>query len=179
MNVPLERLPEVKTLNKFRAALAYAELGVPILPCHSMDARKRCTCRVRDCRYPGYHPIQTSPWDRATTDPDAIGLWWAEWPSANLATPIGNTLGIAMLDIDNPEGIQSLVKLREQLGPMPKPACVSRSPSGGFHYYYPSLPKGGEWAPGVTALIEHPNWPLYGFYAMLPPSTTFARHEWI
>lgn len=178
MKAPLRRLPEVRQANKKRAALCYASRGLPVFPCHTLDAKGRCTCR-RECKHPGKHPIEMPLCQHATAQRETVEMWWGEWPSANIATPVGNGRGIAVLDIDVPEGLESIKEMCEVHGAMPRPVCASRSPSEGLHYFYESLPVGGVWMPGLTALIEGPEWPHKGYYVLLPPSTTVGRYEWI
>src|SRR5258708_1597587 len=63
------------------AALAYAELGYPVLPCVANQKR----------------PATFNGFKDATTDPEQIEKWWRMWPMANVAI---RTDGLLVLDID-------------------------------------------------------------------------------
>ena len=79
-----------------KAALAYAGRSVPVFPCQP-SAKRPLT--------------RNGHWD-ATTDPQAIGRWWKQWPSANIGVPTGKKSGLVVLDVDpDAGGSKSLAKL--------------------------------------------------------------------
>src|SRR5215472_6590179 len=81
------------------AALRYAGYGWNIFPCH----QKR--------------PLTGHGLLDATTDPEVIRQWWAKWPDANVAVALAD---LVVLDIDGPEGEESLASLIVKYGPLPQ-----------------------------------------------------------
>ena len=87
---------------KLEAALRYAHRGWPVLPVHSVQ-NGRCTCGS-DCEKAGKHPRTQHGINDATTDPDRVGLWWSEWPRANVAIATGHISRLLVLDVDRRHG---------------------------------------------------------------------------
>jgi Bifunctional DNA primase/polymerase, N-terminal len=79
-------------------ALGYAQRGHPIFPIKGR-AKEPLTDH-------GYH--------EATTDPDQIRAWWTRWPRANIGLACGHSADV--LDVDGPEGRDSLAKLLAECG---------------------------------------------------------------
>ncbi len=86
-----------------RAALRYAELGLPVFPCHKE----------------GKTPITEHGLNDASRDPEAIRRWWEQTPQANIGLPTGAASGLFALDVDGPEGEEALARLIEANGPLP------------------------------------------------------------
>lgn len=85
-----------------RAARRYAvELGLPIFPCRPREKTPLTTHGVHD----------------ASVDELQVVRWWKQWPDANIALATGG--GLVVLDIDGPEGEQSLAALIAVHGPLP------------------------------------------------------------
>ena len=108
-------------------ALAYAKLGLPVLPLK-----------------PGTKaPATTHGFKDATTNLDTIHRWYKELPDAGVGIFPG-PLPLVILDVDDKEGkpgIHELEELERQHGPLP-PTLVQRTPSGrGFHLFF-ILPDG-------------------------------------
>ena len=97
-----------------KAALAYAGLGVPVLPvCWPLEDGT-CACGDDDCHSVGKHPVgQLVPhgFKDATTDQDLIRAWWHEYPRANLGMPTGTVSGIVVVDVDSTDGFTSVADL--------------------------------------------------------------------
>lgn len=93
------------------AALAYAEIGWPVLPLHT-PVDGGCSCRNQDCKSVGKHPRTRNGRDDATTDATTIKKWWSQWPSANIGILTGTESGIISLDIDGPAG-EAYIEARE------------------------------------------------------------------
>jgi hypothetical protein len=91
-------------------ALAYAELGFYVFPCHTPIKRDgwNCSCEAWkreklspdfDCSNPGKHPRTQNGLDDATTDPEQIKRWWRQWPNANIGINCGQS-GMLVVDLD-------------------------------------------------------------------------------
>ncbi len=160
----LAELATVRTTSKPDAALAYARLGLPVFPLHTL-IDGWCTCGEA-CLNPGKHAIGTPEYSW-TTDKNLLARWWEWWPEANIGTPVGRSHGLFVLDIDQPYGMRSVRKLR-----VGRPVLRVRTGGGGEHWYYPYPPNAqmplGQLAPGVMAL-----------HVSLPPSTTKGRYRWV
>ncbi len=84
------------------AALGYASRGWPVLPCEPRGKR----------------PLTRQGFKDATTDPGEIRGWWRRWPNANVAISTGPH-SFDALDIDGPEGEQSLTELEARHDELP------------------------------------------------------------
>lgn len=142
------------------AALELARLG-PVFPC-------------RDKR-----PLTERGYKDATTDPGQIAEWWGAWPDANVGLATGEVI---VLDVDGPEGEQTLAALELEGGPLP-PTLEART-GRGRHLYYRS-PQGavignaaGERGRGLGKGLDVRG---RGGYVIAPPSRhaeTGKAYEW-
>lgn len=91
-------------------ALAYADLGWYVFPCHwpIKKAGWSCSCEVWkrqkvnedfECHRAGKHPRTENGLDDATIDPDQIRTWWRKWPTANIGINCGKS-GLLVVDLD-------------------------------------------------------------------------------
>jgi len=97
-------------------------------------------CRKSPCESPGKHPLDTGWQESATTDPDMITRWWAEWPTANVGILTGD--GIMAIDLDQPSEKNGLRdghviwdELQERYGQVP-PTRTSVTGSVGHHLLF-------------------------------------------
>lgn len=92
-------------------ALAYAELGWYVFPCHHPLKKTgwSCSCEIWkrekvdenfDCSRPGKHPRTENGLDDATIDPEQIRAWWRKWPMANIGINCGMS-GLLVVDLDS------------------------------------------------------------------------------
>ena len=154
-----------------QTALAYAAIGVPVLPMHGI-ANKKCSCGA--CERPGKHPRIKGGVHSATTDKEQIKQWWLKWPDANIGLATGSK--IVVLDIDPRNGgLESLKQLEIDLGPLPGTVKV-KTGGGGYHYYFapPAFPlksdtSGKLLLPGVDVLG-------HGSIAIAPTSRHVSGH---
>src|SRR5688572_24268916 len=117
-----------------RAALAYAARGWSVVPLHWPLPRGGCSCGEAGCPSPGKHPMLPR-WERyATNDPGTIASWWAQAPLANVGIACGVS-GLAVIDIDGEEGIDSVRRLQREHGKLPLTVRF-RTGSGGLHLVY-------------------------------------------
>ena len=115
--------------------LAYAQRGWPVLPLHSPKGQA-CSCRNPDCRHVGKHPRTLHGVKDATTDAATIRTWWAKWPDANIGIATGSISGLMVLDVDPRHGgLESLRRLQDQPGPLPRGPAVLTG-GDGYHYYF-------------------------------------------
>ncbi len=83
------------------AALSYAARGWAVLP---VSGKKPLTLHgVKD----------------ATTSETSIRLMWGTWPDANVAIATGSVSGLAVVDVDGPEGQAALDDLEAEHGTLP------------------------------------------------------------
>lgn len=147
----------------YRAAHALARRGIPLFPCRP-NAKTPCTARGLNA---------------ASTDVAVIQAWSRRWPHANLAVPMGLRSGLFAIDIDRKaqcDGLETLVALERELGPLPA-TLTAATASGGEHRYFrmPSATlrnSAGKLGRGVDTRGE-------GGYVVVPPSTIDGRlYRW-
>jgi Bifunctional DNA primase/polymerase, N-terminal len=161
-----------------RAALAYAKLGWRVHPCHWIT-NGTCSCGEPECGSAGKHPILTGWPERATTDPTMIDRWWGRSPQANIAVATGAASGILVLDVDGPEGEQSLANLERKHAPLPElyPMQWTGGGRGGWQAFFP-YPEGP--SIGNSAGRLGPKLDTRGDrgFVLLPPSRTAQYYRW-
>lgn len=156
-------------------AVRYAEHGWPVLPLHS-PADGGCTCHVADCGSPGKHPRTARGVHQATTDVDQVRAWWDRWPHANVGIATGTGSALLVLDVDLPEGPDSLARLEHAHGQLPV-TTEQRTGSGGRQLFFvqPDPPVGNRAGvvPGIDVRGE-------GGYVVVPPSlhASGRRYVW-
>jgi putative DNA primase/helicase len=128
--------PETTSSNPcLENALAYAELGWQVFPCHSIISDS-CSCGDADCKSPGKHPRTPNGLKDASTDPEIIKGWWSRWADANIAVVTGHASGMSVLDIDvKGGGPGNLELLESEHEPLPK-TLVAQTGGGGRHYFF-------------------------------------------
>ena len=119
------------------AALAYAELGWPVLPVHGVSEDGTCTCsKGKACPSPGKTPHIKGWPEEASTDPETIRSWWGKWPHANVGVLTGGRSGLVALDVDRRHGgMEALSALEEEYGPLPE-TLVAHTGGNGRHYLF-------------------------------------------
>ncbi len=135
------------------AALAYAEVGLPVFPVVSG----------------GKAPLTPHGFRDATVNPATITAWWTRWPKVNIAMPTGPWSGWDVLDIDvSPDGSHGLAEVddHEIRDLQQRRSHVVHTPSGGEHWYYPASGCGNGSIPG-----KHLDYRGHGGYVLVPPST--------
>jgi hypothetical protein len=126
---------EIEMMNKGDSALALAQKGYHVFPCHYITGTGVCSCGSESCHSPGKHPRTTDGFKSATTDDVTIRRWWESEPNANIGLRTGPESGVIVVDLDGPEGIEAWEALVEQNGGCPETACA-RSGGGGEHKYF-------------------------------------------
>jgi hypothetical protein len=114
------------------AALAYAELGIPVYPSHwpVVGSTRRlgtpgCSCQLVACSSPGEHPLVPDWLGAATADPARMEAWWCQHPRANIGLLTGVVFDV--LDVPSEQDQAVLATLPE--GP------VARTGTGRHHYF--------------------------------------------
>ncbi len=159
-------------------ALSYAERGWPVFPCHSIRDGQ-CSCGKADCGNAGKHPRTRHAYKDSAIESRIIEKWWSTWPDANIGIATGKVSGLAILDIDPDKGgWDSLKKLEEENGALPKTLTVSTG-GGGQHYYFKNpetgfKSTGGALGPGIDTRGK-------GGYVIAPPSNhrSGSQYEWV
>ncbi len=133
-----------------RAALGYAERGIPAFPCRPA---------------PDKSPLTRHGFKDATTDPEQIGAWWNRHPEASVGVPTGVRFWV--LDEDRPGALD---ELEREHGELPRTYTV-RTPRGGRHKWFRA-------AEGITnstgRLPEGIDVRGKGGYVLVPPSPGYT-----
>jgi len=173
------------------AAVAYARLRLLVLPLHSPILRHNgtaeCSCWKREtCPHVGKHPrwrkgmIEHGALDASASEA-TVGVWWDEWPRANVGIATGEQSHLLLLDGDPRHGsVESLQRLERNHGRLPETWEV-RTGGGGWHRYF-RLPVGAP-AIGCAGLGDaYPGLDVKGNggYATAPPSLHLSgkRYAW-
>lgn len=138
----------------------YATLGWPVFPCH------------------GKRPVTKRGLYDATIDTAQVVSWWAQWPTCNIGTPLGEARWA--LDVDaRHNGLDTLHELERSYNQLPRTVTSLTGSGGGSMHLL--------WATGATPIhnkadlgqgldVQGP-----GSYIILPPSIhpdTGQRYAW-
>lgn len=163
------------TSGRVEAALAYAGLGLRVLPVHGPAGSGGCDCRLGPtCPSAGKHPW-TNDWPTAaSTDPRVIRGWGSRWPNANIGIATGRESRAVVLDVDRRSGgLEALDALESEHGPLPE-TLVVHTGGGGKHYYfrYPEHDiRSAVICPGVEIKSD-------GAFVVAPPSVHVSGGEY-
>lgn len=149
-------------------ALAYAALGIPVMPLFEPGPAGSCSCARTGCAYPGKHPRNRHGLNAASTDPAVIHSWWTTWPDANIGGRTGVVFDVC--DIDSADGIAAV---RPLLGASHRKMPLIRTGSAGWHLIFAPTGHGNrvKFLPGV-------DWRGAGGYVVLPPSRHASGHRY-
>jgi hypothetical protein len=157
-------------------ALRYALAGWPVFPLQpggkapaipsahpeGDPLRGKCTGA---CGRPGHGVYD------ATTDPEQIGQWWAEWPDANIGLAIGDDLVIFDVDPRNGGDPGHLVRLGLDMIQAP----TQRTAGGGWHVAY-QKPPSIDFVAHVGGMAGHRRHPCHR--RPRPPSCNRPSSTW-
>jgi hypothetical protein len=148
-------------------------MGWRIFPCHSV-VDGRCSCGKASCKSPAKHPRTKRGLLDATDDESVIRHWWARWPDANIALATGS--GLAVLDLDGPDGIAEFQELVQAHGPPPE-TMVART-GRGFHLVFATRPGGPEVRSSAMGKVHVRG---EGGYIIVAPSDHISgrKYEWV
>jgi len=147
------------------AALAYAERGWAVFPCHASGAKAK-------------QPLVAKGFHAASRDAGQIRTWWEQFPAALIGVPTGQAVGHWVLDIDVHAGAlgpESLAAWEAEQGPLPATWQV-RTASGGRHLLF-AWPTDGREVPSRVNLAPGIDVRGRGGYVIAPPSAS-DQGEW-
>ncbi len=127
-------------------ALDWARRGLPVIPCRPSGEAVKRPYIPRDKDADGNDIPNTGGVKKATTDPEQIRAWWAQWPSAMIGGAMGRELRLLAIDPDvpkepgEPDGLAAWNETVAQHGGIP-PTHAHETPSGGRHYIF-TMPEG-------------------------------------
>jgi putative DNA primase/helicase len=119
---------------QLEAALAYADHGVPVIPCNWLaEQQPDGTFKVNK------RPLNPDGIYGATIDSEQIRNWWRQWPKALIGVPGGRRVGFWYLDVDAKEahagdGIGAWLKLEMENSPAPTRTHVTGT-EGNHHVF--------------------------------------------
>ncbi len=115
-------------------ALGYVKAGFPIIPlCWPIDGK--CGCgRGHEGRNIGKVPLTEHGLKDATTTILGVKEYWTKWPRANIGVVIPPEYFVLDVDVAH-DGYDSLDKLQEGIGELPKTLAITTG-SGGTHLWY-------------------------------------------
>jgi hypothetical protein len=103
------------TNTRMNIALELQMKGWWIYPQHSVIDGK-CTCNGSINCNPAKHPCEPRGWNKKRQN---AKTHWTKYPYANIAVRTGEVSHILVLDVDGPDGLESLRKLEEKYGKLP------------------------------------------------------------
>jgi hypothetical protein len=130
----------------------YVSQGLAIFPCR------------------GKTPLIPGGFKNASKDPETVKQWWTRWPDANVGLATGAPSGFFVLDVDvkpGKDGAASLKTYTDAHGELPH-TRVTRTPSGGWHYWFVHPTAGGYST--VEKLGKGLDTRGDGGYVIIPPS---------
>jgi len=130
------------------AALRYARFGWNVFP-------------IRPRRK---EPLTSRGLHDATCDPTVIAEWWSRWPDANVAVALAD---LVVLDVDGPEGEETLASLLVKYGPLP--ATLEQRTGKGRQLFFAAGPNHGI-RNSTGKLGRGLDIRTVGGYTLLPPS---------
>lgn len=98
------------------AALYYASLGWSVIPLRPKDKKPALK--------------SWEPYQKERASEEQIRAWWKKWTRANIGIVTGTISGIIVLDVDGPEGQESIADKE-----LPPTTCATTG-SGGAHYIF-------------------------------------------
>jgi hypothetical protein len=168
-------MPVLKIKTDFtplEAALTYADMGWRVHPLHGITKDGGCTCGNPECppKRRGKHP-RINDWpNQASCNEATIRSWWKKWPDSNVGIVTGAISGIAVLDIDGPEGEESIKGLN-------LPVTVEVKTRRGRHLYFrhPGYP-----VKNCVGMLSGLDLKGDGGYVVAPPSKhAEGNYTWI
>lgn len=149
-----KQMNQAKSVSLGASALWYAKRGWPVFPLAPNTKQ----------------PATKNGFKNATTDLDQVRKWWTKNAWYNIGLPTG--IKFDVIDIDGPEGIESLRTLEE--GVIPEIHGKVSTPRG-FHLYV--LPTGHGNRAGVATGIDYRG--EGGYVVGAPSRLDFKNYSWV
>jgi hypothetical protein len=153
------------------AAARYAALGWPVLPLHTPDHNRRCSCGRADCPTPGKHPRTRHGLCDASTDAARIQAWWVAWPHANVGVATGR---LVVVDVDDAVGRAALATLEQDHHPLPR-TLMAASGRGAHLYFHAGTQRVANSVGRLGAGLDVRG---RGGYVVAPPSLHAGGHRY-
>lgn len=137
----------------YKGAQALMNQGQPVFPCFSSGTRAK-------------RPMTKNGFKDATLDKDKVKRWWRNHGDAAIGIPTGILWDV--LDVDTKSGTDGRIHLPrlQRLGLLNGCQFVVRTPSGGWHLYFPAAPGLTNKARATLGLDVR----SLGGYVLAPPS---------
>lgn len=134
---------------KHEWAIEYASRGWPVFPIYE-PKDGQCSCGrpsepsdkaerhpgIEYCSSPAKHPRIKNGLSDASTNPNQINHWWAQWPNANIGMATGERSGFVVVDIDPRHGgNQSFQKLQDKHGKVTD-RTIALTGGDGYHLLF-------------------------------------------
>lgn len=162
-------------------ARRYQRLGWPVAPTYGADAGSStgCSCRDADCSSPAKHPVTAHGIKDASIEERLARIWFERWPDRGIALATGRSSGVWVLDLDGPEGMDSLHCLIAEHGELPR-TVASRTGGGGYHLLW-RMPEDRDVRNSASQVAPAIDVRGSGGYIVLPPSghVSGRRYEWV
>lgn len=162
---------------KLDAAIAYAERGYYILPCHWITNDGGCSCNASECNSPGKHPFEVfAPRgsESATNDRARIAAIWSQQPDLNIGLNPKKS-GLVVIDVDPRNGGDVTFDELEATHGKIESNAEQLTGGGGQHFVFRALPN--DHFPGALGRgidIKH-----NGFIIVYPSNHASGRtYEW-
>jgi hypothetical protein len=156
-------------------ALKYARNGFSVIPLHTPGGSggSGCSCGESGCKV-GKHP-RIAEWQRTSCDEATVAGYWQQWPDANIGLRLDDLI---VLDVDGPEGADSLAALEQQHGMLIAGAQQRTGSGGGWHYVFQAVEGVGKrirFMPGLDLLTGA------GAYVVVEPSlhASGGSYHWV
>ena len=127
-------IAERTTNTKHAEALELLSYDLALIPIAWPEAGG-CGCGRPGCRAIGKHPLIGDWPNKWTQDINQIDQWLKRWPKMNVGIVTGYPSGVVVLDVDGPEGEESLRKLEAEHGPLPD-TWEALTGGGGRHIFF-------------------------------------------
>lgn len=165
---------QTRKARMLECAIAYAELGWPVLPLWSVDENGHCLCDKKDCSSPGKHPNgkhAPNGVKNATIDSKIINQWFSN-SNINVGICTGKQSSLVVLDVDPKHGGNDSLKKLSNI-----PLTPQVQTGGNGKHFYLKHPGGdirnsvGTLGPGLDIRAE-------GGYVVAPPSLHSSGNEY-
>jgi hypothetical protein len=144
----------------YKAAQALLRQGQPVFPCRATNKV------VNGKEYRAKTPLIKGGLNSATLDREQVKAWWKRWGDAAIGIPTGIVYDVLDVDTKNESDGRVHLPRLQRLGLLNGCLRVARTPSGGWHLYFPAAPGLSNKASATLGLDVRG----LGGYVLAPPS---------